>query len=73
MKHLATPPKYSAAYWRELAAHAQARADKMVSPNAKLRGLKIAGIYEELAESEAKLEGDATGVALKVPAGPRGH
>ena len=73
MKHLATPPKYSAAYWRELADNALARADKMVSSKARLRGLKIARIYEELAESEAKPEGDATGVALEVPAGPRGH
>jgi hypothetical protein len=73
MKHLATPPKYSAAYWRELADNALARAEKMVSPDARLRILKIARIYEELAESEAKLEGDATGVALKENRGARGN
>ena len=70
---VATPPKYSAAYWRELADHALARADATASPNARLRGLKIARIFEELAESERKLEGDATGIALKENRGARGH
>jgi hypothetical protein len=73
MKHVATPPKYSAAYWRELADHALARADVTASPNARLRGLKIVRIYEELAESERKLEGDTTGIALKENRGSRGH
>jgi hypothetical protein len=49
-------PKYSSAYWRELADDARARADEMASIRARLCMIGIAGLYDQLAD-EAKFEG----------------
>jgi hypothetical protein len=49
-------PKYSSAYWSELADDARARADEVASSKARLWMMAIARIYDQLAD-EAKFEG----------------
>ncbi len=53
-----SPPKYSSAYWRELADDAHARAADVMgsSTNVQLWMLEIAHIYDWLADQEAEVE-----------------
>jgi hypothetical protein len=55
-----SPPKYSSAYWRELADDAHARAADVMgsstSVNVQLWMLEIAHIYDWLVDQEAEVE-----------------
>jgi hypothetical protein len=54
-----SPPKYTSAYWRELADDAHARAADVMgsSSNVQLWMLEIAHIYDWLADQESVVEG----------------
>ena len=61
-----SPTKYTAAYWRALAADAHARADDLlVYSKVQLLLLEIARIYDVMADHEAKVEGGPKEGALE--------